>query len=259
MPRTRRSRLRSLRSRAVCDAELFDQRAADQSRTDHARPRWCSATGRSWHARRAAPWSHRARSITTEMFRSDAPCAIARTLTAAFDSALNTFAAAPGVPAMPSPTTARMLQSVGDRDLLDLAVAQLGFERLADDPLGQRRLRSRHREADRMLRAGLRDEDHGDLMLAQRGEQALRRAGHADHAGALDVDQRHLIDRRDALHRVARRRLARRSACRRARARRCCGSRSECPSPPPAPWSADAAPSRRNRRAPSLPRTTSGR
>ncbi len=51
-------------------------------------------------------------SITTEIFRSDAPCAIARTLTAAFDSALNTFAAAPGVPAMPSPTTARMLQSV---------------------------------------------------------------------------------------------------------------------------------------------------
>ncbi len=40
-------------------------------------------------------------------------------------------------------------------------------------------------------------------MLAQRGEQALRGAGNANHAGAFDVDQRHLIDRGDALHRVA--------------------------------------------------------
>ena len=48
--------------------------------------------------------------MTTEMLRSDAPWAIARTLTPAEPSAWNTFAATPSAPAMPSPTTARMLQ-----------------------------------------------------------------------------------------------------------------------------------------------------
>ena len=45
------------------------------------------------------------------MLRSDAPCAMARTLTPELPSAPNSLAAMPGVPAMPSPTTARMLQS----------------------------------------------------------------------------------------------------------------------------------------------------
>ena len=44
------------------------------------------------------------------MLRSEAPCAIARTLTPAVPSAPNTCAATPCAPAMPSPTTARMLQ-----------------------------------------------------------------------------------------------------------------------------------------------------
>ena len=30
--------------------------------------------------------------------------------------------------------------------------------------------------------------------VAQRAEQAMRRARHADHAGTLEVDQRHRID-----------------------------------------------------------------
>ncbi len=49
--------------------------------------------------------------MTTEMFRSDAPCAIARTFTVAAPSALNTFAETPGEPAMPSPTMARIARS----------------------------------------------------------------------------------------------------------------------------------------------------
>ena len=49
--------------------------------------------------------------MTTEMLRSDDPCAIARTFTPAPARAANTLAAIPGVPAMPSPTTDRMLHA----------------------------------------------------------------------------------------------------------------------------------------------------
>jgi hypothetical protein len=45
------------------------------------------------------------------MLRSDEPWAIARTLTPAFASDENAFAATPGVPAMPSPTTDTMLHA----------------------------------------------------------------------------------------------------------------------------------------------------
>ena len=124
------------------------------------------------------------------MLRSDAPCAMARTLTAAVPSAPNTLAATPCAPAMPSPTTARMLQPRVDLDALDLALAQLAVERLAHDGFGARRFGFGNGEADRMLGAALRDQDHRDAVLAQRAEQAMRRAGHADHAGAFEVDQR---------------------------------------------------------------------
>jgi hypothetical protein len=70
----------------------------------------------SWNAswiRRAASaaWSAR---TTNEMFRSDEPCATAITLSPARASAVNTRAAMPGVPAMPSPTTAMTATSVRD-------------------------------------------------------------------------------------------------------------------------------------------------
>ena len=48
----------------------------------------------------------RPRATTNEMLRSDEPCAIAITLSPLRASAVNTRAAMPGVPAMPSPTTA---------------------------------------------------------------------------------------------------------------------------------------------------------
>ena len=44
--------------------------------------------------------------MATEMFRSDAPCAIMRTFTPARPSESNSCAETPGLPAMPSPTTA---------------------------------------------------------------------------------------------------------------------------------------------------------
>ena len=52
-----------------------------------------------------------------------------------------------------------------------------------------------------MLGAALRDEDHRDAFFAQRAEQAMRGAGHADHAGALDVHHRDVLDGGDALDR----------------------------------------------------------
>ena len=79
-------------------------------------------------------------STTTEMLRSEAPCAMARTLIAASPSELNTLAATPCAPAMPSPTTARIAEARAHVDVLNLAVAQLRIERPAHRLLGARRL-----------------------------------------------------------------------------------------------------------------------
>ena len=86
-------------------------------------------------------------------------------------------------------------------DRLDLALLELARERRADHRRGPRRLLERHRAADRMLGTTLGDQDHRHALLAQRAEQAVRRAGHADHAGALEVDQGDVLDCRDALDR----------------------------------------------------------
>ena len=48
-------------------------------------------------------------SITKEMFRSDAPCAMALTFTLWRPSEAKIFPDTPGVPFMPSPTTATMV------------------------------------------------------------------------------------------------------------------------------------------------------
>ena len=180
---------------------------------------------------------------------------MARTFTAAAPSALNTLADTPGVPAMPSPTTARIARSCEVFDALDLAFGQLARERGAHHALGALGLLARNRAADRMLRAALRDQDDRDALLAQRAEQPMRRARHADHAGALDVDQRDVLDGRDALHRAARKWARRRSACRGSSARTCCGCRSGSSGRWPAPSSADGSPWRRSTRAP-WPRCT---
>src|SRR5690606_14577303 len=78
--------------------------------------------------------------------------------------------------------------------------AQLTIERLAHDGLGTIGFVRRDREADRMLRAALGDQDDGDTVIAQRPEQSMRSARHAYHPGALEVHERNAVDRRDALH-----------------------------------------------------------
>ena len=137
---------------------------------------------------------------------------------------------------------------------------QLRLERLRARCAPSRRFRPRHGEADRVLGAGLRNQDHRDAdARAARENSRCAVPGTPIMPAPSTLTSATLIDARDALDRRGRRPARRRSACRRAPARRCCGSRSECPSPPPAPWSADAGPWRRSRPAPSPPRTTSSR
>ena len=91
-------------------------------------------------------------------------------------------------------------EAQGHVDVLNLAIAQLRIERAAHRLLGAFGLRRGNRKADRMLGAALRNQDDRDPGIAQRAEQPVGRAGHADHAGALEIDQRHRIDGGDALH-----------------------------------------------------------
>ena len=128
---------------------------------------------------------------------------MARTLTPAPASAPKTSAAMPGVPAMPSPTTLRMLWPVSGVHVLDLAVAELRRQTRAA-PSAAVRSASFSGTAKQIECSELPCEIRMTeiAVLAQRAEQALRGAGHADHPGALDVDERHGVDAGDALHGV---------------------------------------------------------
>ncbi len=88
-----------------------------------------------------------------------------------------------------------------DLDALDLPLAQLAVERTAHHASARVGLPLRNREADRVLGAALRNQDHRDALFPQRAEQSMRRAGHADHAGAFEVEQRDGVDAGDALDR----------------------------------------------------------
>ena len=86
-----------------------------------------------------------------------------------------------------------------DLDALNLSFTQFGIERAAYGLLGGFRLNGRNGKADTVFRTALRDDDDGDLRVAQGTEQALRRARHADHASAFQVHQRHVFDAGNAL------------------------------------------------------------
>ena len=190
MPRSRRSRLQSRCSRRRLRRELLDQRAADQPGADQRRSRWCAATGRSSSAPRAAP------RVASRSLDHDRDVALRRALRdrAHVDAGIaparrtpwrRRRACRPCRRRPPPGCCSRWLTST----LWIWPSRSSRLERVADDALGQRRFRPRHRKADRMFGAALRDQDHGDAVLAQRREQPLGGAGHADHAGALDVDR----------------------------------------------------------------------
>ena len=92
-------------------------------------------------------------------------------------------------------------QVLVDRDALDLAFLDLAIEGGGDHARSALGFDAGNGAADRMLRAALRNEDDRNAFFTQRAEQAMRRAGHADHAGALHVHHRDVLDAGDALDR----------------------------------------------------------
>ena len=86
-----------------------------------------------------------------------------------------------------------------DFDTLNLSFTQFRIEGAANSLLGGFRLHGRNGEADAVFRTALRDDDDGDLRVAQSTEQTLRRARHADHAGTFQVHQCHVFDAGNAL------------------------------------------------------------
>ncbi len=172
MPRTRRSSLNSRDSRACCEGQLVEAARDRQCQVRSRRSTACWATGRSWHAWRAARAWPGGLPPPPRYCRCEAPCAMAQTFTAAAPSALNTFADTPGVPAMPSPTTARIASSREVSTLWIWPSSSSREESRAHHPLGPLRLVRRNGAADGMLGAALRNQDHRNAFLAQRAEQA---------------------------------------------------------------------------------------
>ena len=147
--------------------------------------------------------------MTAEMLRSDDPCAIARMLTPAAASAPKTLAAMPGVPAMPSPTTDRMLQPPTRstfwiwpcRSSVSNACRTVRSVSAASASGTAKQIECSE------LPCEIRITETPSSRSAPNSRSAV--PGHADHPGALDVDQRDLLDAGDPLDRVRRhRRLA---------------------------------------------------
>ena len=98
--------------------------------------------------------------------------------------------------------------SAGDPDFLDLRLGQFQGEGVLHNRLDQVGGFFRNRKTDGMLRTALGDEHHRDSRITQRAKEAIGGTGHADHAGALQVDQGDTVNAADPLDH--RRRPARR-------------------------------------------------
>ena len=107
-----------------------------------------------------------------EMLRSEEPWAIAITLTPAAASDEKTRAAMPGVPAIPSPTTAITESPGRDGHVVDEARGQLLPKGLLERGHGPRRLGLGEREADGALRGGLEDRRDRQALGVDRAEGA---------------------------------------------------------------------------------------
>ena len=89
-----------------------------------------------------------------------------------------------------------------DRDVGDLAAAQFAGEGLEHRVSRCVGVTFPDHAADRVLGRSLRDHHHRHARLLQRCERALGGAGHADHAGPFEVQDRESRERRDALDRL---------------------------------------------------------
>ncbi len=88
-------------------------------------------------------------------------------------------------------------------DHLDLVMVQLGEKLALNGRARESSLDFGDRKADRMLRTGLRDHDDGNTHISQRAKKTIGYARHTHHPGALDVDERHVVDRCKSLDRIA--------------------------------------------------------
>src|SRR5919201_1515272 len=123
-------------------------------------------------------WSSR---TTQEMLSSEEPCAMAMTLTPTQPRAPKRRPATPGVPRMPPPTAVTMA---------------------TQRPRGGSYLAPRDDHGDVALAGGLRDHEHVHPGGGQGPKAAPRDARHAEHAQALDRDQRQVADRRHRFDRA---------------------------------------------------------
>ena len=112
-------------------------------------------------------------------------------------------------PARDAGRAAHVLADHGDDDqvaheleLLEAPGLQLERELAAERAEGPVRLAGLEHQRDRVLGRGLGDHDDVHALAGQGGEDARRDAGDADHAAALDVQQRDALDRGDARDRV---------------------------------------------------------
>ena len=205
MPRTRRSSLKSRPSRAICAADLLEQRAAHETGTDQ-------------------PDRHRVgRQVEPGMDRPERPARLALVdhhrdvaLGGSLRNRADVHADAGerrehfrGHARRSRHAVANHRQDAaagGDVHVLQLTLFELAAEGVTHDgrrPLG---FRLRDRETDRMLGARLRDQHDRHAVLAQGAEQTLRGARHANHPGAFHVHQRETVDAGNALDRMIGRR-----------------------------------------------------
>ena len=140
-----------------------------------------------------------AASITHEMLRSDAPCAIALMLMLWRPSAPNSSARHAG-------PTLHAVADDGHDGLVRRMIEprQLMLQLEAELPLRSRRWPSPRRRGGRRKQIvcserRLRNQDDVDAARRQRPEQPLRRARHADHARAAQREQRDVVHRADPL------------------------------------------------------------
>ncbi len=82
---------------------------------------------------------------------------------------------------------------------MNLPAGQFHCKRVLDDAHGAVCEVLRHRNTDRVLRARLGDQSHGDTCLLQSRKHPVCRPGHTDHPCSFEIDQCHAVDLGDAL------------------------------------------------------------
>ncbi len=86
-----------------------------------------------------------------------------------------------------------------DADILDGALIELASKRPLEHGPGSVHVLLGQREADGMLGTRLGNQHHGNIRVPKRGKDPHGGAGHADHPGALEIDEGDAMNARDPL------------------------------------------------------------